>query len=396
MTSTAAASPAIPVRTIVCLAAAAFTSGASLRLADPLIPQICDQFGISVSDASVVGTGFTLAYGLSQVVYGPVGDRFGKVLVILVSCVLCSVFSAAASLAPDIGWLGLCRLLGGAAAGAIVPLCMAHLGDTVPYEQRQGVLGRFLAGQMLGILAGQSLGGILGEHIGWRNTFVALGAVQLAVALLLWVDLRATRTAPTRTVLSIPAIAATYLALARTPHVQRVIIAVYVEGTLFFAGLTYFGAFLRQEYGLGYDTIGAMLAAFGLGALAYAAQAPRVVATLGQRGMMLGGGLVMLAAYLWSALTPVVWSFIPVFAALGLGYYLMHNTLQTLGTQMSPQGRGIGMSMFASALFLGQGTGVWAGGHVVERLGYPPLFVACGVGLAVLGLLFRHSLPARR
>ena len=44
-----------------------------------------------------------------------------------------------------------------------MPISLAYIGDVVPYEQRQQVLGRFLAGQMLGQLFGQAAGGIIGD-----------------------------------------------------------------------------------------------------------------------------------------------------------------------------------------------------------------------------------------
>ena len=57
-------------------------------------------------------------------------------------------------MAPGYQMLLAGRLLAGATAGAIIPLSMAWLGDVVPYEERQPVLARFLAGQILGLSTG--------------------------------------------------------------------------------------------------------------------------------------------------------------------------------------------------------------------------------------------------
>src|ERR1700704_5973888 len=64
------------------LAAAAFVSGANLRLFDALLPSVAEDFAVPVTTASVVVTAFTLAYGLFQIVHGPLGDRIGKLRVI--------------------------------------------------------------------------------------------------------------------------------------------------------------------------------------------------------------------------------------------------------------------------------------------------------------------------
>ena len=58
--------------------------------------------------------------------------------------------------------------LSGAAGAGIVPLSMAWIGDTVPYERRQATLARFLTGTILGMSAGQLAGGLFADTVGWR------------------------------------------------------------------------------------------------------------------------------------------------------------------------------------------------------------------------------------
>src|SRR3712207_7161731 len=47
--------------------------------------------------------------------------------------------------------------------------------------------------------------------------------------------------------------------------------------------------------------------------------------------------------------------------AIGLGFYMLHNTLQTNATQMTPEARGTAVSVFSSALYIGQMAGVALG-----------------------------------
>ncbi|WP_051340140.1 MFS transporter [Azospirillum halopraeferens] len=390
-----AAAPAgtIAARPLLLLAAAGFASATTLRVADPLLPQVAEEFGASVADASVVATAYTLAYGLCQIVYGPLGDRWGKYATITVATLLGAFATLAAALAGDLATLGLLRLAGGAAAAALIPLAMAYIGDHVPYESRQPVLARFISGQILGIIAGQALGGILGEFLGWRGVFVLFAAVYLVIAALLFVELRSPRVSDTRRPTGLTALVSAYRGLARSAAVRLVLAVVFIEGMLFFGAFTYLGAFLRQDYGFDYATIGLLLTAFGLGALAYTLTAARVVARLGQRGMVLAGGLLLAAGYGLFALVPVWWALIPGVAVCGAGFYLFHNTLQTRATQMAPQARGIAVTLFASALFLGQATGVALAGPAVEAVGFPPLFAAVALLLPALALWFRSRLP---
>ena len=58
----------------------------------------------------------------------------------------------------------------------------------------------------------------------------------------------------------------------------------------------------------------------------------------------------------------------PACALMGLGFYMMHNTLQTHATQMAPERRGAAVSSFAACFFLGQSAGVGVAGLLVGVL----------------------------
>jgi predicted MFS family arabinose efflux permease len=86
---------------------------------------------------------------------------------------------------------------------------------------------------------------------------------------------------------------------------------------------------------------------------------------------------------------------IPAAFLLGIGYYMLHNTLQTNATQMAPQVRGTAVSLFASAFFLGQSAGVSTGATVFERWGGGSLFDLAGILMVPLGLGFAFLLRQR-
>ena len=89
-------------RDVFLLSAAAFASSASLRATDPLLPLIADDYGVTTGAAAGAATAFALAYGLLQVIYGPLGDRFGRYRLIAVSAFVSAFCSAACALAPDL------------------------------------------------------------------------------------------------------------------------------------------------------------------------------------------------------------------------------------------------------------------------------------------------------
>jgi predicted MFS family arabinose efflux permease len=390
-------SAAPAVRSIALLSAAAFASAATMRVADPLLPQVAAEFSVSVGDASIIVTTFAFAYGGCQVLYGPLGDRTGKYRVVAAVALLSALGAAATGLASSLASLAALRLASGATAAAIIPLAMAYIGDVVPYEGRQTVLARFLSGQILGVIFGQVFGGVFGDTLGWRGIFFVLGAIFLVIAALLYRELRSGRVVEVRSPkVDARGLAVRYLAVMKTRQVQVVVGTVFAEGFLFYGGFAFLGAFLRHEFGVSYAIVGLILACFGIGGLAYALTVHHIVRRLGQQRMVLTGGAFLAAAFVGSGFAPSAASMGPVIVVIGLGYYLLHNTLQTAATQMAPEARGLALSLFASSLFMGQAAGVAVCGSLIDRLGYAPVFAAAGVLLLALAAFFRTTLPAPR
>jgi len=76
----------------------------------------------------------------------------------------------------------------------------------------------------------------------------------------------------------------------------------------------------------------------------------------------------------------------------GLGFYQLHNTLQTQATQMAPASRGTAVSIFASCFFLAQAVGVSLGAVFVSHFGAQWLFACSAVILPMVGLFFSFRL----
>jgi predicted MFS family arabinose efflux permease len=100
------------------------------------------------------------------------------------------------------------------------------------------------------------------------------------------------------------------------------------------------------------------------------------VRLLGQAGLVIWGGMMLCAAYLALALLPVWWAAVAAIVLIGLGFQMVHNTLQVNATQMAPEARATALGIFAACLYIGQSIGVVAAAPVVDRFGAPPVFTA--------------------
>lgn len=375
------------------LSLAAFASAASLRATDPLLPLIADDFGVTTGAAAGAVTAFALAYGLLQVVCGPLGDRYGRYRTIAAAALVSAFGSAACAFAPTLEALVAARFVSGATIGAFIPLALAWIGDTVAYERRQLVLARFLVGQMVGMAFGVAAAGWLGEHLGWRSIFLALAVFLLLLAAAIFAELgnplvRAVRRASIRESLGrMPK-----LVLER--RLQALLATALAEGMLIFGAFAFVAVYLQRRYGVGPGLAGTLLAIYALGGLAYAVMARRAVRRLGERGLALVGGTALSLGYLVLAFAPVLAVAVLGIALVGTGFYMFHTTVQTNITQVAPEDRGSAVALFATALFLGQASGVWLAARVVDTAGMVPVFIAAATGLAVLAALFRYFLSA--
>jgi MFS transporter, YNFM family, putative membrane transport protein len=380
------------------LAVAGFASQAQVRVTDSLLPQIAADFGTTVGIAAIVVTAYAVTHGSIQLLIGPIADRFGKYRTVALSCIIAAALMALCGTAATLTQLALARLATGAAAGWIIPISMAYVGDVTPYESLQPILARYLTGQILGQLFGQAAGGVLGDLMGWRNVlFVLAGMFGLAAAGVVFELIANPQTRMRRqTGKSWRGFIADYRAVLSNKFARSVIIAAFVEGALTWGAFAYIGADLHIRFGVSFTVVGTSVACFGIGGLMYAGLVKILVYRLGQIGLAIGGALILTAAFVVLALEPVWWLAPVATTSIGFGFYMLHNTLQTNATLMTPEARGTALGLFSSALYIGQTVGVAAGALMIDRFGAAPLFLASAVALPLLALWFARQLKQHR
>lgn len=386
-----------PTRSIVLLAVAGFASQAQVRVTDSLLPQIAGDFGATVGAAAMVVTAYAVAHGSVQLFIGPIGDRFGKYLTVMTMCLASSILVMACGLANSLTELAIARLLAGACAGWVIPLSMAYVGDVTPYDRRQPVLGRYLTGQITGQLFGQAAGGVLGDMFGWRNVFFILGAMfALATAGLIYELITNPRTRPAgRPEDRSRGFIADYKTVLSSRWARIVIFAVFLEAVFGWGAFAYIGADLNQRFGLSLTAVGLIVGCFALGGLVYTATVQQLVNQFGQSGLAIGGAVACGVSYLVLA-SGLAWWLAPIAVGFyGLGFYALHNTLQTCGTQMTPDARATGFALFSSAIYVGQTVGVGLSAIVFDRAGAVPLLVVAGLALPAMAVWFARELRRR-
>jgi predicted MFS family arabinose efflux permease len=170
----------------------------------------------------------------------------------------------------------------------------------------------------------------------------------------------------------------------------------FIESLFMFGAFAYVGADLHLRFGVSFALVGLFVGAFAIGGLIYSLSVRRLVNRLGQIGLVTGGGAVLALAYVTIAFAPSANITPLAITAIGFGFYMLHNTLQTNATQMTPEARGTAVAIFSSALYFGQTLGVAINGVIFDRFTAVPVFLIAAAGLLALALWFARALRRRR
>ncbi|OIP15495.1 MAG: Bcr/CflA family drug resistance efflux transporter [Comamonadaceae bacterium CG2_30_59_20] len=150
----------------------------------PALPVLTAGFAAPMQQAQLTLTALLLAFGVSQLVWGPLSDRFGRRPILLIGLSAYVLSAIGSALAPSMAALIVWRTVQGAAMGAAVMCARAIVRDLYAPLQGARVMSKGLSG--LGVIAFLSapLGGLLTEAFNWRIALLALavfGAVCLGL-----------------------------------------------------------------------------------------------------------------------------------------------------------------------------------------------------------------------
>ena len=386
-------------RTLPLLLLAALASMAAQRIGDAMLPELSREFGVGLSEAAQVVSVFALAYGLAQLFYGPLGDRFGKLRVLVGAALLCAAGSLAAVWAGGLDALLVTRLVVGLGAAGLIPLGLAWVGDHVPYEQRQVALARIGLGITLGIMGGQVAGGLFTDGPGWRWGFGAMALLFAGVGLWLAAEVRRQHRRGVVAAAALPPAGGLWRLWGSivTGRWSRVVLAVaLVNGFIGFGVPAIWAAHLHQVQGLSLSAAGAVAACYGLGGSAYMLLAGPLSVRLGESRLAWTGGALVATGFVLLGLLPGT-LVSPLAAAMaGFGFFMFHNTLQLNATQMTPHARGTAVSLFACALFVGNAAGAASAAALAPVLGSGVVLAAGGLAFGALGAFFGWAVRALR
>jgi predicted MFS family arabinose efflux permease len=356
-----------------------------MRSTDPVIPQIAAGLGVEPATAALLSTAFTLPYALVQPLLGALADMFSKVRLMLLCLLIVAAASLLCAFATSFEMLVAARMAAGLAAGGVVPISFALVGDKFPVAQRQVAMGRLLFAIMTGNLLGATCAGVVSDLVGWRGVFFVLSAFGGLVFVAAVPGFRGFK--ETAGHFDLATLGPNYRAIFSNSLAKICFGAVFLEAVFMYGVFPHMATMMHDAGETRASIAGVVLAGFGIGGALYGMSVSWLLARLGETGMMRIGGTAMgLCLLVIAARAPWPVEFAN-FVLLGFGFYMLHAVIQIYASELAPAARGSAMALHSFFFFLGQAVGPIVYGVGLTTIGIMPVLLLGAVVLVAVGFV---------
>src|SRR5205085_5694832 len=167
----------------------------SLYMLVPALPALAAGFGRDIAIAQMTVSLYMVGLACSQIVMGPLSDRFGRRPVLMAGFAVMIAASLGCMFAGTLPQLIAARFFQavGGATGMVVS--RAIIRDLYPRERVGAMISLVVAALMIGQMVSPLAGGLLEHAFGWRSIFYAVTAAAILVAIAIASRLPETRRA---------------------------------------------------------------------------------------------------------------------------------------------------------------------------------------------------------
>jgi predicted MFS family arabinose efflux permease len=321
-----------------------------------------------------------IPFGIFQIIFGPLADRYGKKQVIAFSIICFTAATGLCALGFGLTDLAAYRALTGIFAASVMPISLALIGDIFPVQERQGAIGTFMGISFLGQGLSMITGGAIAYFLNWRGVFAAYALLSLIPMILIiksYKSLPDTKHADSKFL-------APYLKLVSNASSLFTYLLVLLEGMFIIGSFSYLGAYISQTYHFNYLSIGAVMTAFGLMTVVGGRLSGKLSKKTNPRKILTVGLFLAVSADLLIYYFGLnIWLLVAGVGLLGLGFIFTHSTLLTRATEFAMKARGAAMSLVAFCFMGGGGVGTAIGGKIALVYGLSSVFLIYGAALVI-------------
>lgn len=174
-----------PVRAIAPILLCAVFAFLTLYCTQPLLPMLTAVFHASKAAVGLTVSASTMGVALAAPIFGALTERLSRKRVIVASAVASALPTLLAATSPSLHALIFWRFLQGLALPGIFATVITYIGEEWERKSIALVMSLYVSGTALGGFLGRFLAGLVADTVGWRWSFIALGALTLLGALLI-------------------------------------------------------------------------------------------------------------------------------------------------------------------------------------------------------------------
>ena len=354
----------------------------------PFLPLYANSMGATGIGLGVIFAGFSVSRAIFMPVIGRLSDRRGRKLFICLGLLIYAIISLGYIWANSVLQLIMVRLIQGAAAGMIMPIAQAYIGDISPEGEEGKWMGYFHTAFFAGFGIGPLMGGILVDRFGMTGAFYSMGSLNLIAFLV--------------AALFLPEISHQKAAARSHSSFRKIISSGMVKGLstfrlVFSLGMGAFACFMpifaTMHIGLSPTLIGIPLTVNMLLMSVFQPYAGKIADRFNRRALVVIGSLISIT---FLALIPVTlnfWQLLGICAFGGLGGAI---SMPAASALLVEEGRRFGMgsttAIFMMAMSIGIAVGSLLGGVMADFVNINSVFYcAAGVGLIGTGLFIWFS-----
>jgi len=322
-------------------------------------------------------------------VVGPLGDVYGRRVMLVFGTALLGLAAFGGALAPNYAVLVGTRFVAGFAMAMVGPAMFAAPADLFGYRERGQAYAYIQAAQTLASIIGLPTATLLAAQFGWRSSFAFSGLASLAATVLL---LRYPKGPHAQAVRLSALVSHGYLPVLRTQQAWVILMSSFLLSVGWMGLQTYLGALFITQFGISTGDLAPITAGWGVGMLVGSQAAPRLADRTGYKAIAVGS--VVAAAALAVALTqtPSLLVAAVLNFALAIPIGLRYTSMSVIISEAVPTARGTINAI--NVAFWGSGTvvGTTLAGIIVEGPGFGMLGLVTAASCLTSGVLLGFML----
>ena len=368
------------------LATCCFIGSLSFRLLDPLVPEIARELQTTPESVALLTTAFLLSYAVAQPLVGAIGDAYGKVRVLKLCSAALAAMLAIMAVAPSIEVLYAARILGGVFGGGVFTIALAIVGDRVAVAERQVAMSKLIMASQWAQLFGVIVCGLIASVVGWRLAIGTAALSAIAATIMLGHNLQP-RAGVQRIPFNLKRLVTSFGTLLRNPQTSTCYAGVFFDGMAVMGSIPFVAMLLEQRGLGGLREASFVIAGIGCGGLLYTVTVRRLLPLVGGMiNMLRFGGLVCavgLAGVAQGAAWPVQMA---AYTVAGLGFFMLHASLQAQATDVAPELRATSISLHSTFFTLGTAIGPVLYAVGINACGARPSILIGALVILVVGM----------